>query len=33
MQKDLGGLPPEQALDYMEKTRFLVSEPLCRRGE
>lgn len=39
MQKDLGGLPPEQALDYMEKTpgsrdrecrgtRFLGSEPL-----
>ena len=32
MQKDLGGLPPEQALDYMEKTPDLVIVNVAGRG-
>lgn len=32
MQKDLGGLPPEQALDYMEKTSDLVIVNVAGRG-
>lgn len=32
MQKDLGGLPPEQAFDYMEKTPDLVIVNVAGRG-
>lgn len=32
MQKDLGGLPPEQALDYMDKTPDLVIVNVAGRG-